>query len=263
MTEEELRELFRDMQSKGLNPMLCDTEVPLYAAEVPCGDPTSCYSESTDSEWLPKELLSIHPEFMVRVKGDSMKDLGIVTGDVVRVMGDVTPQDGDIVLACIDGDYTLKTYCVDDDGLHWLVPHNDKYEPILLDERHNVRMYGRVIEIVKKAPRASFRTCMKLIRKAKEKIPSGLKGQDVELGVPDDLMAKLKPLFYNNEEDVRLFLKEVKGMQDKDITALVNKWVAEKRITDLGNSRKGDLWGILKEAGLYESSRQNWCRRVY
>ena len=37
MTTEELRTLFCDMQSKGLTPMLCDTEVPLYDASVPCG----------------------------------------------------------------------------------------------------------------------------------------------------------------------------------------------------------------------------------
>jgi hypothetical protein len=78
-----------------------------------------------------------------------------------------------------------------------------------------------------------------------------------------ELIEKLKPIFYNNEEDVRLFLKEIKGMKQKDITDLVNKWVEEKRISDYGNSRKGDLWSILKDAGLYAKSRQNWCRRVY
>jgi hypothetical protein len=78
-----------------------------------------------------------------------------------------------------------------------------------------------------------------------------------------ELIEKLKPIFYNNEEDVRLFLNEIKGMKQKDITDLVNKWVEEKRISDYGNSRKGDLWSILKDAGLYAKSRQNWCRRVY
>ena len=87
----------------------------------------------------------------------------------------------------------------------------------------------------------------------------------IEEDAPQDgeLIEKLKPIFYNNEEDVRLFLKEIKGMKQKDITDLVNKWVEEKRISDYGNSRKGDLWSILKDAGLYAKSRQNWCRRVY
>ena len=78
-----------------------------------------------------------------------------------------------------------------------------------------------------------------------------------------DLVEKLKPLFFNNENDVRLFLKEISGMKDKDITDLVNRWVHDKRISDYGNSRKGVLWGILNNAGLYTKSLQNWCRRVY
>ena len=80
---------------------------------------------------------------------------------------------------------------------------------------------------------------------------------------PDDLVTKLKPLFFNNEDDVKLFLKEIDGMKDKDMTDLVNQWVGDKLISDYGNSRKGDLWTILSEAGLYKSSRQNWCRRVF
>ncbi len=77
-----------------------------------------------------------------------------------------------------------------------------------------------------------------------------------------DILDRLKPVFYNNEDDARLFLKEIKGMQPNDITDLVNRWVKEKRISDYGFSRKGVLWSILSECGLYTKSRQNWCRRV-
>ena len=89
--------------------------------------------------------------------------------------------------------------------------------------------------------------------------------EKVELGEDalTELVEKLKPIFFNNENDVRLFLKEISGMKDKDITDLVNRWVHDKRISDYGNSRKGVLWGILKNAGLYTKSLQNWCRRVY
>ena len=82
---------------------------------------------------------------------------------------------------------------------------------------------------------------------------------------PDDteLIKSLNPIFFNNEDDVKAFLKEIRGMKDKDITDLVNQWVHDKRISNYGNSRKGDLWTILKDAWLYISSRQNWCRRVY
>lgn len=74
---------------------------------------------------------------------------------------------------------------------------------------------------------------------------------------------KLKPLFYNNETVVRQFLKEIEGMPPNDITDLVNRWVEDRRISNYGNSRKGELWEILTDAGLYTKSRQNWNRRVY
>lgn len=77
------------------------------------------------------------------------------------------------------------------------------------------------------------------------------------------ILQRLKPLFYNNEADVRRFLKEIAGMPSNDITDLVNRWVQDKRISDYGNSRKGPLWEILNDAGLYTKSRQNWNRRVY
>jgi hypothetical protein len=78
-----------------------------------------------------------------------------------------------------------------------------------------------------------------------------------------EVIERLRPIFFNNEEEVKSFLNEISGMKDKDITDVVNRWVNKKRISDYGNSRKGDLWEILKDAGLYTKSRQNWNRRVY
>ena len=88
--------------------------------------------------------------------------------------------------------------------------------------------------------------------------------EKVELGEDalTELVEKLKPIFFNNENDVRLFLKEISGMKPSDMTDLVNRWVKEKRISDYGYSRKGVLWKILNDAGLYTKSRQNWCKRV-
>lgn len=87
-------------------------------------------------------------------------------------------------------------------------------------------------------------------------------GPDDEIDI-EELTERLKPIFYNNKDDVEIFLKEIKGMSPNDITDLVNRWVKEKRISKYGNSRKGDLWTMLNDAGLYTKSRQNWNRRVY
>ena len=77
-----------------------------------------------------------------------------------------------------------------------------------------------------------------------------------------DLVEKLKPIFFNNENEARLFLKEISGMKPNSITDLVNIWVQDKRISDFGSSRKGDLWKILHDAKLYPRTIQNWNRRV-
>lgn len=166
MTIEELRSLFSDMLSKDMRPMLCDTEVPLYDASVPCGNPTLCPDDFVETVLLPKELLSIHPEFVVTVKGDSMKDAGIESGDAVKVMGDTKPYDGDIVLASIDGEYTLKTYFEDEEGRIWLVPQNEDYVPILLDGSKPVKIYGKVKEIMKTAHRVPTKLCAKAVKRA-------------------------------------------------------------------------------------------------
>ena len=88
--------------------------------------------------------------------------------------------------------------------------------------------------------------------------------EKVELGEDTltELVEKLKPIFFNNENDVRLFLKEISGMKPNSITDLVNIWVKDKKISDYGSSRKGDLWKILHDAKLYSRTIQNWNRRV-
>ena len=86
--------------------------------------------------------------------------------------------------------------------------------------------------------------------------------EDAKEADNEALVAQLLPIFYNNESDVRQFLKEIEGMATQDITDVVNRWVKDKRISDYGNSRKGVLWGILHDAGLYLKSKTNWNGRV-
>ena len=96
------------------------------------------------------------------------------------------------------------------------------------------------------------------INKEKPKVVAG-ESQPMD----DETVEKLKPLFYNDEEKARQFLKEIEGMQPDNITELVNRWVEKNLISNYGNSRKGELWQILTDAGLYTRTRQNWNRRDY
>jgi len=69
--------------------------------------------------------------FAVRVKGDSMKDAGILEGDIAVLRRDIVPQKGQIICATVEGETTLKIFEPRKDGV-WLVPANEAYRPIRL-----------------------------------------------------------------------------------------------------------------------------------
>lgn len=167
----ELEEAIKILEEQGWEPMLCDTPIPYYDNPVSCGSPTGVGDLVEGKKRYPHKLLSMMPEFVVKVKGDSMIDAGIEEGDTVRVESRAPARDGDIVLVSIDDDVTVKAYCEDDDGHPWLVPQNEKYAPFPLMERDNVWIIGVVVEVTKQAPRVAARTLMKAIKKASASEP--------------------------------------------------------------------------------------------
>lgn len=167
MEEKELQDLFKQLEQQGLNPMLCDTPIKSYDAEIACGEPMFAAEPYPDEIYFPKKMLSMQPEFTVLATGDSMIGAGITEGDTLKIAFCGSYNDGDIVFVSIDDEYTIKTYCEDEDGKGWLVPQNNKYKPICLHGRYGVRIIGKVKEIIKPAPRVSYRECIKLINKAK------------------------------------------------------------------------------------------------
>ena len=169
MTKEELEEIFRELEAQGWEPRLCDTPVPFFDTQVPCGEPNQAFDDCRDEILFPRDLLSMQPEFFVKVKGESMCDAGITDGDIVRVLCTTCVNDGDIVIASIDGSSTIKTYCEDDEGQPWLVPENDAFRPIPLRAEDNVRIIGKILEIIKESPRMSFRHLMKKIQQEKNR----------------------------------------------------------------------------------------------
>ena len=98
-----------------------------------------------------------------------MKDAGILHGDRVQFRMDGMYSDGDIVVAALDGELTLKTYYKDEDGNHWLVPLNEAYSPILLHEEMNVRILGSVELLTRQGLRPSHARLERIMRNAREK----------------------------------------------------------------------------------------------
>ena len=88
--------------------------------------------------------------FVLRVKGDSMVDDHICNGDYILVEGAQTADNGDIVVALIEGtDATLKRFFRESNGKVRLQPANAQMDPILVPAR-NVKIQGRVVGVLRK-----------------------------------------------------------------------------------------------------------------
>jgi hypothetical protein len=162
----ELEEIFQLLEAEGMNPQWCDTPVKFFDNGVKAGIPTEMGMETPgEVMMLARDMAGIDPVFMITVVGDSMKDAGIDHGDKLHVRTDVTIADGDIVLAWLNGKSTVKTYFSEGDR-KWLLPENDAYDPILLDESMQVRIIGRVEEVIKHSHRISYSACVQKVKNA-------------------------------------------------------------------------------------------------
>jgi len=88
--------------------------------------------------------------FMLRVRGDSMIELGILDGDFVIAVQQATAKKGDVVVAGIPGgEATIKTYETRD-GKVILVPANATMQPMEFDSADDVTVYGRVVTVMRR-----------------------------------------------------------------------------------------------------------------
>lgn len=95
---------------------------------------------------LPRSFVSSENVFMLRVQGDSMIGAGIFDGDMVVVKQQDAAENGDIVVALIDDEATVKTFYKEKDHIR-LQPENTSMEPILTN---NVIILGKVIGLYRK-----------------------------------------------------------------------------------------------------------------
>lgn len=167
MNQQEIQEILVLLDDAGMKPMLCDCPVQHFDAEVHAGNPTEI-GEPERGEYmlLPRKLLGYRPVVVIHVVGDSMKEADVNDGDQVSMEVCDSFSDGDIVVAYIDGKYTIKTYFVDEKGNPWLVPGNKAYKPIRLTEDMNVCFFGRVVNIIRAPQRASYRELAACVKQA-------------------------------------------------------------------------------------------------
>ncbi|WP_298031796.1 translesion error-prone DNA polymerase V autoproteolytic subunit [uncultured Alistipes sp.] len=126
-------------------------EIPLAESGVHAGFPSPA-DDFLEGSLDLNRLVIRHPEatFFARVEGDSMKDEGIVEGDILVVDKSIEPYDGCLAVAFVDGEFTLKRVRMDPDKI-LLVPANPKYKIIEIFPDNEFAVWGVVNYIVKKA----------------------------------------------------------------------------------------------------------------
>lgn len=82
--------------------------------------------------------------YIFRVTGSSMIDAGIADGDEIIVDRSITPQEGSVVVAAIDGEFTIKRFRIDRTGQGWLLPENTDYPPIPIPKESEFMIFGVV-----------------------------------------------------------------------------------------------------------------------
>ncbi len=94
---------------------------------------------------VPAEYMPNEDSFILKVKGESMINAGILDGDNILVQKQSTAQNGDMVVALIEDSATVKTF-YKEDGYYRLQPENDSMDPILVDE---CRILGKVFGVIR------------------------------------------------------------------------------------------------------------------
>jgi len=115
---------------------------------VPAGMPISADSDVHEQITIDRFLIQQpNKTVLIRVKGDSMVDAGIHDGDLAVVERKTEATQGDIVVAVVDDQFTLKTLARDKDGYH-LLPANPNYPVIRPNGK--LEIFGVLVGLVRK-----------------------------------------------------------------------------------------------------------------
>ena len=122
----------------------------LYTSPVSAGFPSPAEDHVDETLDLNEFLITNPPAtYLIRVVGDSMIGAAIAERDILVVDASLTPKHNDIVVASVDGEFTVKRFWKDK-GKIWLKPENSNYSPIALNPDDELIIVGVVTGVVRK-----------------------------------------------------------------------------------------------------------------
>lgn len=124
--------------------------MPLFDGSVPAGFPSPA-EDYVEGRLDLNDYLVEHEAatFYVRIKGESMQGAGILNGDIIAVDRALEAHHGDIVLAVVNGEMTVKELHRQN-GITRLLPHNPNFLPIEIREGQELIIWGVVKGVVRK-----------------------------------------------------------------------------------------------------------------
>ena len=120
-------------------------EVPVIG-KITAGEPILAVENVTDTFPIPIDFVGNSESFMLTVRGESMIEAGILNGDYILVRRQNTAENGQIVVALIEDEATVKTFYKEKDHIR-LQPENSTMDPIIVP---NCEILGKVIGVFRK-----------------------------------------------------------------------------------------------------------------
>jgi len=134
-----------------VNEVMTKTKIPLFEHKVPAGLPSQADDHVEKRMDLNDYLIrEADTTFFVRIKGNSMDNAGIHDNDVVIVDRSQEASIGDIVLASLDGEFTVKNLAKNKNGSPRLLPANEAFSPIEVLEGTQFQIWGVITGAVRK-----------------------------------------------------------------------------------------------------------------
>lgn len=138
------QQISTEVTSTFSNSPLPVQHVPLIG-RVQAGTPIIAINNYDSDIILPTALTGNSECYLLRVQGESMRDIGIYEGDMIIVRNQSSAINGDIVVARVDDEATVKRFFKEKDHIR-LQPENDEFEPIIC---HDCVIEGKVIGLIR------------------------------------------------------------------------------------------------------------------
>ena len=134
--------------SRGIRLLIEDNDSTPLIGKVAAGVPISSEANIEAQIQFPKDLFRQAPDYLLRVEGDSMIGIGIMDGDILGVIQANTAKNGDVVVARVNEDVTVKRFEKTGQQIK-LIAENPAYEPILVGPEDDFQIEGHMLGLIR------------------------------------------------------------------------------------------------------------------